>query len=127
MSNHTPERLQDREIAYANCDQFGEDDHLLKTVDGDINVVARMKRCEHYDAKTTELWPHLAACWNALRGLDVAKVEALLDAFREHAKRCNDYRANPCEDAWDRANEAQTARRVAIDALADSIRAGGAQ
>lgn len=26
----TPERLQDREIVYADCDQFGEDDHLLE-------------------------------------------------------------------------------------------------
>ena len=69
----------------------------------------------------------IVACVNALRGLDVEKVAALLDAFRDHQAKYSEYRKNPCEETWDRAHDALAARRQAIDALADSIRAGGGE
>lgn len=55
----------------------------------------------------------IVACVNALRGLDVAKVEALLEAVRAWAVNCDD-------ESMMRSMEAE-------QALADSIRAGGGQ
>jgi len=57
---------------------------------------------------------------NALRGLDVAKVEALLDAVRAEVK--SDERGDD-EETHARYT---AAGHEAYDALADSIRAGGA-
>lgn len=61
----------------------------------------------------------ICACVNALRGLDVAKVEALLDAVRAEAALPN--------HAISAYNDSIRATERAISALADSIRAGGGQ
>lgn len=72
------------------------------------------------DADPTDDALRIVACVNALRGLDVEKVAALLDACRAWA----DLPTDSAPFAFDRANEALD---EAFDALADSIRAGGGQ
>lgn len=61
---------------------------------------------------------HQDRCVNALRGLDVGKVEALLDAVRDTAI---------CAAGSDDYYTATHRRDMAICELRDSIRAGGGQ
>lgn len=61
------------------------------------------------------------ACVNSLRGLDVAKVEVLLDAIREYAGRVESKASAGKLDA------ACYALDVAFNDLVKHIRAGGAQ
>ena len=64
----------------------------------------------------------IVACVNALRGLDVAKVEALLDAVRAESESLYNDKIPIAEHS-----RRELARSRASDALRDSIRAGGGQ
>ncbi len=64
----------------------------------------------------------IVACVNALRGLDVGKVEALLDAVRAESESKYDDKISVAEHT-----RRQHVRMNACDELRDSIRAGGGQ
>lgn len=65
---------------------------------------------------------HIDRCVNALRGLDVGKVEALLDAVRAESESKYDDKISVAEHT-----RRQHVRMNACDELRDSIRAGGGQ
>ena len=58
MSNHTPERLQDRGDCVCQLRSTARMT-IFSRRSMAISTSSRMKRCEHYDAKTTGPWPHL--------------------------------------------------------------------
>lgn len=93
-----------------------------------INVA--VDGCEHLaawcfdapDSKPGTRAAQVRDCLNALRGLDVAKVEALLDAVRAESESKYDDKISVAEHT-----RRQHVRMNACDELRDSIRAGGGQ
>lgn len=74
------------------------------------------------DVDPTDDALRIVACVNALRGLDVANVEALLDAVRAESESLYNDKIPIAEHS-----RRELARSRASDALRDSIRAGGGQ
>ena len=116
MANHTPEPWTlDGMCLMAGRDAvcwFGEPAQYA----GDMPSM-----CLNWQANADRV----VACVNALRGLDVAKVEALLHVIRSAGAHPDGVIVDgEYIDRWDEHGEALW---VHVNALADAIRAGGGQ